>query len=128
MCTATYTSRAIFLIGGCYVIAKRNGVQRHSVNGISKKFKRMSELYKVFSSDWKDCLDYSDESLLELYNYESYGGEKPKSNNGYSHGKKWLNLHVEMWKEDIESGLLFKKELYEDEKFPHWWLDSIFKE
>jgi hypothetical protein len=32
-----------------------------------------------------------------------------------------------MWKEDIESGLLFKKELYEDEKFPHWWLDSIFK-
>jgi hypothetical protein len=33
-----------------------------------------------------------------------------------------------MWKEDIEKGILFKKELYEDPKFPHWWLDSIFKD
>jgi hypothetical protein len=88
----------------------------------------MSELYKVFSNDWKDCLDYSDESLLELYNYESYGGNKPKSINGFSHGKKWLNLHVAMWKEDLQKGILFKQELYEDPKFPHWWLDSVFKD
>jgi hypothetical protein len=32
-----------------------------------------------------------------------------------------------MWKEDIDKGLLTKKELYEDENFPQWWLDSIFK-
>ncbi len=28
----------------------------------------MSELYRVFATDWKDCLDFSDAALLELYN------------------------------------------------------------
>ncbi len=118
----------LFFIGGCYVTAKRNanGVPRHSVNGISPKYRRMSDLYKVFANDWKDCLDFSDQSLLALYNYESYGTARPASNNGFMHGKKWLNLHVEMWKEDISKGLLFKSELYDDPKFPHWWLDQIF--
>jgi hypothetical protein len=92
----------------------------------------MSEVYRVFSNDWKDILDYSDESLRELYELESGITSKLNVNNyndrnGFSVGKKWLSVHVEMWKEDIEKGLLFKKELYEDEKFPHWWLDSIFK-
>jgi hypothetical protein len=70
-------------------------------------------------------LDFSDEALIELYNYESYGGSTPKSNNGFYHGKKWLNVNVAMWKEDIEAGVLIKYELYLDEKFPHWWLDSV---
>lgn len=88
----------------------------------------MSEIYRIFANDWKDCSDFSDECLLELYNYESYGGERPKKNNGFYIGKKFLAVNIEMWKEDIAKGLLFKKELYEDPKFPHWWLDSIFKE
>lgn len=80
----------------------------------------------MFASDWKDCLDFSDEALVELYNYESYGGQiSPK--NGFAVGKKWLNLNVSMWKEDIAQGYLFKHELYEDPKFPHWWLDGVFK-
>jgi hypothetical protein len=86
----------------------------------------MSEVYKMFANDWIDCLDFSDEALLELYNYESYGGNI-SPNNGFAVGKKWLNLNVSMWKEDIAKGLLFKKELYEDPKFPHWWLDGVFK-
>jgi hypothetical protein len=70
--------------------------------------------------------DFSDQALIELFNHESYG--TPLSpNNGYALGKKWLNVHVAMWKEDIRDGFLFKKELYDDPKFPHWWLDSIFK-
>lgn len=86
----------------------------------------MAELYRHFGRDWKDCLDFSDESLIELYNQESYGGRvDPK--NGFYHGKKWLNVTVKMWLEDIEKGYLFKQELYEDENYPHWWLDSIFK-
>jgi len=95
------------------------------VNGLSNKFLRMSELYKMFSKDWEPCLDFSDEALIELYNYESYGGKLPKNNNGFMHGKKMLNLNVTSWKEDIEAGLLFKFELYEDPNFPHWWLDRV---
>ena len=88
---------------------------------------RMSEVYRMFSNDWKDVLDYSDEMLLELYNTESYGGRcSPK--NGFYHGKKWLSVNVSMWKEDIEKGLFRISELYEDDKFPHWWLDSVFKQ
>lgn len=84
----------------------------------------MAEIYQVFASDWSHVLDFSEDALLQLYNYESYGG-RVDSNNGYAHGKKWLNLHVTQWKEDISQGLLFKHELYEDSKFPHWWLDKI---
>jgi hypothetical protein len=87
----------------------------------------MSELYRMFASEWQHVLDFSDDALVELYNYESYGGSISQKN-GFHHGKKWLNLAVSMWKEDIALGLLFKHELYDDPKFPHWWLDSIFGE
>ena len=40
---------------------------------------------------------------------------------------KWLNVTVSMWKEDIELGTLFIFELYEDESYPKWFIDSIFK-
>ena len=86
----------------------------------------MSELYKIFSKDWEHCLDYSEESLLELYISESYG-DPCSDTNGYYVGKKWLNVQVTMWKEDIEKGLLFKEELYKDPKYPHWWLNKIMQ-
>ncbi len=86
----------------------------------------MCDIYRIFSKDWEHLHDFSDQSMIELFNHESYGLPiSPK--NGFALGKKWLNVHVKMWIEDIEGGLLFKKELYEDPKFPHWWLDSIFK-
>lgn len=113
--------------GGCYDIAKRNqGLPRTSVNGVSKKFKRMSEIYKMFARDWEQFHDFNDEALLELYNSESYGGPVSQKN-GFALGKKWLSVNVAMWKEDIDKGLLHVRELYEDPKFPHWWLDSVFK-
>jgi hypothetical protein len=86
----------------------------------------MSEVYVIFVNDWKHCLDFSDTMLLQLYNHESYGGPIDQKN-GFAHGKKWLNLNVTMWKEDIALGNLFVWELYDDPKFPHWWLDSVFK-
>lgn len=110
-----------------YELAKRNGNPKLTVGGLSGRFKRISELYRLFSQDWKDCLDYSDESLIELCNHESLGMDV-KSNNGFLHGKRMLSLTVTMWKEDIEKGLLFKNELYKDTKYPNWWLNSIFKE
>ena len=86
----------------------------------------MSEVYKHFSKDWKHCLDYSEESMLELYYSESYGDEC-SYDNGFYIGKKYLNLTVAMWKEDISKGYLFKNELYEDYNLPDWWLDKVLK-
>jgi hypothetical protein len=87
----------------------------------------MSEVYKHFSKDWQHILDYSEESLLELYQSESYGDVDCKSNNGFYIGKKMLNVTVAMWKEDIKLGYLFKYELYDDPNLPHWWLDKVLK-
>ena len=86
----------------------------------------MSEIYRIFSKDFESFCDFSDDSLIELYNSESYG--TPVSlTNGFYVGKKMLNITVKMWTEDLKSGILFKKELYEDGTFPHWWLDSVLK-
>lgn len=84
----------------------------------------MSELYKHFSKDWEHCLNYNEDSLREMFNSETHG-DPVSPNNGYYHGKKWLNVTVKMWKEDIEKGCLLKKELYNDPKYPHWWLDKV---
>lgn len=88
----------------------------------------MSELFKHFGKDMKN-LDFGDQRLLELYNHESYGSPLPSpEQNGFAIGKRYLNLQVTMWKEDLYKGLLFKHELYEEPSYPHWWLDSIFKD
>jgi hypothetical protein len=84
----------------------------------------MAELYKHFAKEWEHCLDFSDEALLEMYQSETHG-IRASENNGYYHGKKWLNLTVTMWKEDIKKGFLFRQELYRDGKYPSWWLDRI---
>jgi hypothetical protein len=91
----------------------------------SKKFIKMCDVYKIFSKDWEN-LDYSDKAKSELYKAETYGTCKCNPKNGFYVGKKWLNVFVAMWYEDIEKGLLFKWELYEGDHFPKWWLDKIF--
>lgn len=87
----------------------------------------MCPLYEYFSRDWKHILDYSEESMLELFLSESYGDVTCKSNNGFYVGKKQLNLTVSMWKEDLDKGLLFKSELYADPNLPDHWLDKVLK-
>lgn len=72
-------------------------------------------------------MDFSDEAMIEMYNSESYGTAVNKSTNGFYIGKQWLNVQISMWKEDRLQGHLILSELYEDPKFPHWWLDNIFK-
>lgn len=86
----------------------------------------MCEVYKHFSKDWQHCLDYSEDMMLELYYSESYGDDVSETN-GYFVGKRWLNVNVATWLEDIRKGYLFKYELYEDPDLPDWWLDKIFK-
>lgn len=84
----------------------------------------MIPLYELFSRDFKECLDYSEDMLYELYESESYGG-RCSPRNGYYHGKKWMDVTVAAWREDIKIGNLFKFELYEDPLFPDWWLGRV---
>ncbi len=114
-------------LGGCYVNAKSKITLCKTVGGLSGKFKRMIVVYEYFAKDWKHCMDFSDQMKIELYNSESFGTQCSE-NNGYLLGKKWLNVTISMWKEDINKGLLFKEELYNDPNLPEWFLDSIFKQ
>lgn len=87
----------------------------------------MCIVYRIFSRHWEHVLDLSDQAVVELFNCETYGG-RASQKNGFAVGKVYLNVHVKMWKEDIELGLLRKYELYDEHLFPEWWLDSIFKQ
>lgn len=90
----------------------------------------MCEVYRLFAQDWASCSTFTDDDIIELYNHESYGlplrqHTSASPGNGFALGKKWLNVTVAMWLEDLALGTLFKHELYEDGKFPHWWLDKV---
>jgi hypothetical protein len=94
---------------------------------VSARFRKMVAVYAIFSDDLKNFLDFSDDKLRECYIVESCGG-RCSDTNGYAIGKKLLNITVSMWKEDLKSGVLKKSELYQDTKFPRWWLDSVLKD
>jgi len=106
---------------------------------ISRKFRRQSEVYKMFGEG-----DFSDESLKEMYEYESNGvgdlkiGGFSQTPNGYAVGKKNLNITVSMWMDTLRGRVVdgyhvcygwanLITDLYCD-KFPKWWLGSVFKE
>jgi hypothetical protein len=93
---------------------------------IKAKYRRMSEVYTLFSNEW-DGLDFSPSALEEMFLYESMGVPIQTKMNGYFYGKQWMDVHLAMWKEDIQSGILRIEELY-DGKLPKWWLDKNFKE
>ena len=83
----------------------------------------MSELYRTFS---EEQFDFSEEKLFELFMNETYG-EPVSPDNGFYVGKSRLNITVEMWRQDIRDGLLFKFELLEDTRFPEWWLVPLLR-
>ena len=98
---------------------------------MTERWKKMSEIYRIFADE--ENMDFSDKAAQEMFLWESEGkgdlrqGIFPKEGkyNGYALGKKWMDVTVKMWKEDLGK-YLFKFELYEDGKYPHWWLDEIF--
>lgn len=109
---------APFLLGGSYVTAKRVK--------LTSKFITIAELYVIFAADYKHLYDFSDDMRYEMYLHESLG--KPISKqNGFAAGKRWMGVNISMWKEDIAKGYLFKIELYQDGKYPHWWLDRVLR-
>ena len=96
---------------------------------ISKKWIQISQIYQEFCPK-EDCYDFGPISKENMFLFESTG--KPKLNltdklngkfNGFLVGKHWMDVTIKMWKEDIDSGLLSKKDLEID--FPGWFLDKI---
>jgi hypothetical protein len=85
----------------------------------------MVAVYRIFTRDTEHELDFSEDMLYEMYNAESSGGTCSHQN-GYYHGKKWMDVAVKMWREDLSKGNLFLIELYDDPVFPDWWLDKLF--
>lgn len=100
---------------------------------MNRKYRRTAEIYKIFS---EDQYDFSEEALQEMYEYESTGKGNLAAGifsfekiNGYYVGKRFLNITVSMWFDDMEFMGWYTqlKILYEDPAFPWWWLDKTFK-
>lgn len=92
---------------------------------ITHRYKtRTAEMYKRFAED-RPC-DFSLFALQEMFLHDSYG--KPQidiesTNNGFFIGKFWMSVTINMWKEDINDGLLSVDELKND--FPDWFIKKI---
>jgi hypothetical protein len=90
------------------------------------KWKRIAGLYRYFARHWPE-LDFGDAAAEAMFEHESTGAPEPPADNGFMVGKKYLDLTVSMWFEDLRRGDLMLWELYEDANFPHWWLNRVFK-
>ena len=70
--------------------------------------------------------EFGAKAILEVYMWETHG-LAVGTDNGYAIGKRWLNITVSAWREDIRAGLLWPEELYADTRFPAWWLKGVIK-
>ncbi len=91
---------------------------------LGKNFQRMVPIYRHFAKPWESCLDFSDAMLEQMYKSETFGEGRTSADNGFAHGKKWMDVTVAMWLEDL-GRTLWPSELYADPAFPHWWLDKV---
>lgn len=90
----------------------------------SKKWLRMATLYRRFAIDFKFA-DFSDEAAADMFAWESQGVPIPNNiENGFAMGKKWMDVTISAWLEDIKKGLLFAQELLDD-GYPEWFLRKI---
>ena len=93
----------------------------------------MQPIYRFFGGE-SERLDYSEESVQEMFLWESHGiGElkiclfNDERVNGYMVGKHWMDVTVKLWREDIRKGMLLRNELYDEFPQWHWWLDKVLK-
>ena len=91
----------------------------------SEKWLEMAAIYKRFATDFQQA-DSSDEAAMDAYALETFGTPLPagKDMNAFIVGKKWMDVMVSMWKEDIAQSCLHKAELVED-GFPQWFLERV---
>jgi hypothetical protein len=69
-------------------------------------------------------VDSSDEALQSLYEFETFGRGRIAPNNIFAIGKKWMDVTVAMWLEDLGTTLTVS-ELKDDPELPDWWLEKV---
>jgi hypothetical protein len=85
---------------------------------------RVAEIYKRFAKQHAGA-DLSDSAAEEMYLHESAGKPlRDPMTNGYAIGKKWMDVTVAAWREDIAQMGLFVSELQGD-GYPDWFLDRV---
>ena len=92
---------------------------------IGKKWRRMALMYRRFARDYPHA-DYSEAAMLAMYRHESFGEPMPQADrlNGYELGKKWMDVTVAAWKEDLPQLGLLVSELQAD-GYPDWFLRKV---
>lgn len=92
---------------------------------ISRKWLAMAEIYKRFAVEYPQA-DLSDEAAIAMYEYETLGKAiKPTQKlNGFMLGKKWMDVTIAGWREEIPSRGLLVQELIAD-GYPEWFLERI---
>jgi hypothetical protein len=99
-------------------------VNKSSPTKISKKWLKIADIYKKFAIDYPFA-DFSDSAAYNMYAYESHGIPLPDtSTNGYALGKKWMDVSIASWKEDIPQMGLLVSELVES-GYPDWFLRRV---
>ena len=85
----------------------------------------MASIYRRFAGDYSDA-DFSDEAALAMFLHESEGVKMPQKSqlNGFVLGKKWMDVVVSMWREDIAQLGLSVREL-QDDGYPDWFLQRM---
>jgi hypothetical protein len=93
----------------------------------TKNWWKMADIYRRFAKDWPN-VDFSEEAANAMFAYESRGIPLPQNTktNGFVLGKKWMDVTIEMWLEDIKNELLFAHELLDD-GYPEWFLYKVLK-
>ena len=98
---------------------------------VPKSYKNWAEIYKLFAEGEYNNLDFSDKSLEESYKFETYGKGNLKStvfckeNNGFSVGKKLMDITIGFWKEDFWNGTWYLDgDLFK--KFPAWFVGKVY--
>ena len=98
---------------------------RAQIPKIGKKWLRMAAIYRRFASDYPRA-DFSDDAAAAMYAHESTGAPLPDPRtNGFALGKKWMDVTIAAWKEDILSRGLLVSELQGDDGYPDWFLERI---
>ncbi len=83
----------------------------------------MAGLYLRFANDYPRA-DRGAEAAKAMFEHESKGTKKPGDDNAFMLGKKWMDVTVAAWREDIRDGLLSRAEL-EADGYPNWFLNRV---
>ena len=84
----------------------------------------MADIYRRFAADYPNA-DFSESAAWAMYLHESTGAPLPDARtNGYALGKKWMDVTVAGWKEEIASMGLLVSEL-QDDGWPDWFLARV---